>query len=473
MIDLGVLGAEAPPAEAAPRRRTARRPPRSLAVLVVLVLSLLGLAGGQPPGAAGLRVLATVPALSASQYAILDGALYVAEAAPGGNRITAYRLRDGRALWSTPVTVLASLVAFQSTGGVLLASMVAPGVSGDHTVALDERTGAVLWHVPDILEAVVPAAGRALMILAYGAGPGVGPGVLPSDKLGTFAAAVGLRDGREAWRYWLAPGCQYAVDADSGAAARMAVLCRGPTVDSGPDAGRVTADDLRTVDLSTGGGERRATLTVAVVQATGPAQLLPAGSSALFGPVVSVVPGRVLVGVAQNGGAELTAYEPATLRPLWTRRMTDNDYGATPCADALCLSDGSGLTVVDPGTGAVRWRTAERAYTEPPGPLAGRLLVEPLGGARAMLVEAGTGRPVLDLSGWQAVSAATGATPVFARWQRPPDGRVLFATVTGDPLAVRLIGFDRDVLQDACRADGPYLVCQTLGGDLRLWRYGP
>src|SRR5260370_1219753 len=99
--------------------------------------------------------------------------------------------------------------------------------------------------------------------------------------------------------------------------------------------------------------------------------------------------------------------------------------GATPCADALCLSDGSGLAVVDPGTGAVRWRTAERAYAEPPGLLAGRLLVEPLG-ARAMLVDVGTGRPVLDLSGWRAESADTGATPVFARWQRPADGPGLF-----------------------------------------------
>ena len=472
MIDLGVLGAEARPAVAAPRR-AARRPPRSLAVLVALVLSLVGLAGGRAPGAAGLRVLATVPALSTSQYAILDGALYVAEAAPGGNRITAYRLRDGRALWSTPVTVLASLVGLQSAGGVLLASMVAPGVSGDHTVALDGRTGAVLWHVPDVLKAVVPADGRALMTLAYGAGPGVGPGALPSDKLGTYAAAVGLRDGREAWRYWLAPGCQYAVDTVSGPGARMAVLCQGPTADSGPDAGRVTADDLRTVDLSTGGGERRGTLTVPVVQAPGTLQLLGPDFTSPFGPVVSVVRGRVLVGIEQTGGAELTAYDPDSLRPLWTYRMTDNDYGVTACADALCLSDGSGLTVVDPGTGAVRWRTAEPAYTEPPGLLAGGLLVEPLGGARAMLVEAGTGRPVLDLSGWRAVGAATGATLVFARWQRPPDGRVLFATVTGDPLAVRLIGSTRDVLQDACRTDGPYLVCQTLDGGLRVWRYGP
>ncbi len=458
MIDLGVVGADAPPAVVA-SRGTGRRPRRSVAVLTALVLCLLGLAGGRAPGAAGLSAVATVPALAGSKFAMLDGVLYVAEAAPTGNRITAYRPRDGRLLWSTPVSVLASLVGFQSSGGVLLASMAAPGVSGDQTVALDQRTGAVLWHNADILAAVVPADGRALLASLYTVYGGTDlDTVVASDRLGFMVTAVGLRDGRTAWTYALGPGCQYRVESASAAGARMAALCAGPPTVTG--AGATSAGDLRIVDLATGHEERSIALTLPVVQAPAP-----------FRPVLSVALGRVLVGVPRADGAQLTAYDPATLRPLWTHRMSDNDYGATPCADALCLSDGSGLTVVDPGTGAVRWRTAERAYTQPPGLLAGRLLVEPVGGAQAMLVDVGTGGPVLDLSGWRAVNADPDGTPVFARWQSPPDGRVWFATVTGDPLAVRLIGAARDVLQDGCGTDGPYLACQTLDGDLRLWRY--
>ena len=473
MIDLGLLGAAAPPAVEA-RRRPARRPSAPLLVLAAVVLCLVGLAGGQAPGAAGLSALASVPALTGSQFALLDGVLYVAEVAPTGNRITAYRPRDGRLLWSTQVTVLASLVAFQSSGGVLLASMAAPGVNGDQTVALDQRTGTVLWHSPDVLAAVVRPDGRALLAALYRGFNGEDLStVVASNRLGFRVSAVGLRDGRTAWTYALGPGCRYAVEWDSGARARMAALCQGQTTATGPDAGRTSAGELRTVDLATGGGERTVALTLPVVQAPDPRQAPAPDFTAPVQPVVSVARGRVLVGVSHSVGAQLTAYDPDTLRPLWTHQMTDNDYGATPCADALCLSDGSGLTVVDPGTGAVRWRTVERAYTQPPGVLAGRLLVEPLGDARAMLVDAGTGRPVLDLSGWQAVSADPGATPVFARWVRPPDGRVWFATVSGDPLTVRLIGSADDVLQDGCRADGPYLTCETLDRAVRLWRYRP
>jgi outer membrane protein assembly factor BamB len=368
------------------------------------------------------------------------------------------------------VTVLASLVGMRAAGGVLLAAMEAPGVHGDQTVALDQRTGAVLWHSADILAAVVPQDGRALLASLYLAFADANlDTMVASDRLGFRVAAVGLRDGLTAWTYALGPGCRYAVEPDPGAGARLAALCTGPTTATGPGAGATTAAELRTVDLSTGSAERSTALTLPVVRAPAPGQA-PAFTAPME-PVVSVVRGRVLVGVPHADGAQLTAYDPDTLRPLWTHPMTDNDYGATPCADALCLSDGSGLAVMDTGTGAVRWRTAERGYTAPPGSLAGRLLVAPLGGARAMLVDVDTGRPVLDLSGWRAESADTGATPVFARWQRPPDGRVLFATVTGDPLAVRLIGSARDVLQDACLTDGPYLVCQTLDGSLRLWRY--
>jgi hypothetical protein len=167
----------------------------------------------------------------------------------------------------------------------------------------------------------------------------------------------------------------------------------------------------------------------------------------------------------------LNVYDPATLRPLWTRQMSDADYGATPCAGQLCLTDAHGLAVVDPGTGAVRWHTSEQAFTQPPGALAGRLLVEPLDGASAALVDAATGRPVLNLSGWRVVTGGPGAASIFAHWQPQPDGRAWFATVTMGPPELRLVGFAPDVLRDQCSIDGDYLTCQTLTQTLRIWRY--
>jgi outer membrane protein assembly factor BamB len=415
-------------------------------------------------------VLATVPVNTGAQYAIEGDSLYVAEVTVTGNQVSAYRLRDGRLRWATPVTLLGSLVSFQRRDGVLLASMYAPGVTGDHTVALDEPTGRVLWTSADIRAALLPADGRVLLTHQYVADP-TGDGPL-DERLGTEVAAVDLRDGRVAWRYRMGPGCRFGVDAAPAAGSRMAILCTVDGADpAAPDpAARTQAGELRWVDLATGRVDPAVRLTLPVVRASDPLAL-PRVDAPAIGPALSVVGGRILVGTAREGGADLTVYDGASLRPLWTRRMSDIDYGATPCAGALCLSDEYGLTVVDPGTGRVRWQTTDRAYAQPPGPLSDRLLVEPLGGARAALVEAGTGRPVLDLSGWRAVTAGPGAVPVFARWRPNPDGRAWFATVDGDPLAVRLIGFAPDVLQDQCRTDGRYLVCLTLTRTLRVWRY--
>jgi outer membrane protein assembly factor BamB len=432
-----------------------------MAVLAVLASTLLGLAGGAAVGWGGLTVLASVPVNTGAQYAIRGDSLYVAQVTVTGNQVTAYRLGDGRVRWSTPVTVLASLVNFQWVDGVVLASMYAPGVTGDHTMALDEQTGRVLWRSEDVPESPPPAPGRVLLHHEYPVDGSPGP-FAPPGRLGTEVAAVDARDGRVAWRYRMGPGCGHAVDQAPGAGSRMAVLC---PADADPRAG-----ELRAVDLATGRADPAVRLALPVARAPDPLAVLRVDAPPI-GPVLSIVAGRILVGTARDDGADLTVYDEATLRPLWTRRMSDSDYGATPCAAALCLSDGFGLTVVDPGTGSVRWHTPERAYAEPPGPLSGRLLVEPLGGARAVLVDVGTGRPVLDLSGWRAVTAGPEAVSIFARWQPHPDGRAWFATVGGSPLAVRLIGFAPDVLRDQCRTDDRYLVCQTLTHALRVWRY--
>jgi outer membrane protein assembly factor BamB len=472
VIDLGVLGQDAVPApRRSPERRRLRRPPRSLAVVLSVAATLFGLVGAQAPGATGLTELPSVPAVGGVQYAVERDSLYVAEAASTGNRVTAYRLRDGRVRWSTPVTVLASLASFQDAGGVLLVSMYASGVSGDHTVALDEATGRVLWRSAEVTDGVLPSAGRVLLIEPDTAGQ-VAVGA-PEQQPATRVDAVDLRDGHPAWTFRMAPGCQHLSGtdvADAGGGATMTVLCLAPVdpVETNPDS--TATGELSSVDLSTGRDLRSAPLTYPLARAPDPLAGLHPDTAPPLEPVLGRVAGVVLIGTASPPGATLTAYDPDSLRPLWTRQMSDYDYGATACADALCLTDRYGLAVVDPGTGRVRWQTAQRAYAQPPGRLAGQLLVQPVAG-RAVLVDLGTGRPVLDLSGWRAVAAGPDSPTIFARWLPIPDGRVWFATVDGDPLAVRLIGAATDVLKDGCRADGGYLVCQALEQTLRVWRY--
>jgi outer membrane protein assembly factor BamB len=477
LIDLGVLGQDAVPAlRASTARRRLRRPPRSLAVGLALAAALLGLAGAQAPGATGLTQLSSVAAMTGAQYAVEGDSLYVAEPAPTGNRVSAYRLRDGALRWRTPVTVLASLASFQAAAGVLLISMYAPGVGGDHTVALDEATGRVLWRSGEVTDVVLPAKARVLLTL-----PDTTAQVAvdaPDRQPASRVDAVDLRDGRAAWTYRMAPGCQHLSDRDIAAAggagpggATMTVLCLDPVdpVETNPDS--TAAGELRSVDLTTGRDLRSTPLTYRLARVPDPLAELHPDTAPPLQPVLARVSGMVLIGTADPSGATLTVYDPDTLSPLWTRQMSDYNYGASACADALCLTDGYGLAVVDPGTGRVRWQSTQPAYAQPPGRLAGHLLVQPVAGQRAVLVDVSTGRPVLDMSGWRALAAGPESPTIFARWLPNPDGRVWFATVDGDPLGLRVIGAANDVLRDGCQADGGYLICQTLEQTLRAWRY--
>jgi outer membrane protein assembly factor BamB len=473
-------------------RRSLPLPSRWLAVPVALAVAWFGLAGATASGSTGLTVLSSVPVTIGAQHAVAGDGLYVAEPAVtgGGGQITAYGLRDGRRRWSVQVTLPSSVFSFAAADGVLLASVNLPGFPGDLTVALDEQTGRTLWGSSDVFQALIPPD-RALLTRAFPMDLALVPGAPPIDQLGTEVAAVDLRDGRVAWRYQMMAGCEHAIDAEPAAGARMAVLCPAdPSALPGQAAtpgtpvpvtqpvnaeqpARSELDELRTVDLATGQVDRSARLTLSVAVPPNPLATLRLAGAPIR-PVLSVAAGRILVGTAGDnarGTVTLNVYEPASLRPLWTREMSDADYGATPCGGQLCLTDGYGLAVVDPGTGTVRWHTAERAFTQPPGALASRLLVAPLDGAHTALVDAGTGRPVLDVNGWRAVSGGPGSLPVFAHWQPQPDGRAWFATVTMDPPGLHLIGYAPDVLQDRCTIDGDYLACQTLTQTLRVWRY--
>jgi outer membrane protein assembly factor BamB len=495
MIDLGVLGPDAVPARRARgRRQPLPAPPRWLAVPVALAAAWFGLAGAITPGSTGLTALSSVAVSTNSQHTVAGDSLYVAEPTDTGGQVTAYRLRDGRARWSVPVRLPAAVLSFTAADGVLLASVNAPGLPGDQTVALDEETGQTLWSSSGVFQALIPAQRRALLTRAFPMNLALVPGARPTDELGTEVAAVDVRDGRVAWQYQMMAGCEHAMDGAPAPGARMAVLCPadppaptatpgGPVPANQPVAenqpvsaqplARSEKDDLRTVDLETGQADPAVRLTLSVPVPPNPLAVLRLAGAPIR-PVLSVVAGRILVGAAgdnADGTVTLNVYDLATLRPLWTRQMSDTDYGATPCAGQLCLTDAYGLAVVDPGTGTVRWHTAEPAFTQPPGVLADRLLVRPLDGTRAALVDVGTGRSVLDVSGWRAVAGGSGAVSLFAHWQPQPDGRAWFATVTMDPPALDVIGFAPDVLQDRCTIDGDYLTCQTLTQTLRVWRY--
>ncbi|WP_203917478.1 outer membrane protein assembly factor BamB family protein [Rugosimonospora africana] len=500
MIDLGVLG---PGSERAHpfRRKAVRRGSRLGIVLLIVALSLT-LSGELGPASARLRVLSSLPFASGAQYVIDGDTAFVAAVGRGGNRVSGYDLASGRRLWSTTVASLSTLVNLQAAEGVLVATMYAPGLDGDHTVALDEASGRVLWHDRYSMDMLLPA-GRVLLAHSYAVdtGPVARQGVMLSEQLATSVEAVDLRSGRSVWTYGLDAGCQHAATGQPASGTRLAVLCPG--------------GDLRVVDLMTGrvlrstrvpppkSGTSGVESAAAGTTGSGDAGSAGAGSGDAadetggddsgdsgdgddrdtlgIAPVLSTIGERLLVGSDGNGSMRVIAYDADTLRTLWTVTGTGTTYGTYPCAQLLCLSDDRGLTVLDPDSGKERWHTPQHVAVEVPGAgpapqlppeLAGDLLVQPLGAASAGMVAAGDGRPLLYLDRWQSITGAT-RLPLFARWPDVPDGRVWFGMLTGEPLALSTIGFAPDVLKGQCRSFGDYLVCETLVETLRIWRYQP
>ncbi len=491
MIDLGVPGPGSENAHLL-RRSAIRRGSRLGIVLLVVALSL-ALSGELGPASGKLRVVASLPFAPGAQYVVDGDTAFVAEAGPRGNRVSRYDLPTGRLRWSTGVASLSSLVSLRSRAGVLVATGYAPGPDGDHTVALDEASGRVLWRNRYSTDTLLPG-GRVLLAHAYAAdtGPVARQGVMRSEQLATGVEAVDLRSGRPVWSYALDAGCQHAATGRPGSATRLAVLCPG--------------GDLRVVDLATGRvlrstrvppqesgttGVRSATAGAAdpggsdtsgadgTDSDTSGAAAGDDGDALGTGPVLSTVGARLVVGSDRDGSTRVIAYDADTLRPLWTITDTGTTYGTYPCAQLLCLYDDRGLTVLDPDTGTQRWRTPRHVAVEVPGAgpvpqlppaLAGHLLVQPLGPASAGMVAAGSGRPLLYLDRWQSITGAT-RLPLFARWPDVPDGRVWFGVLSGQPLALNTVGFAPDVLKGQCRFSGEYLICETLAQRLRVWRY--
>jgi outer membrane protein assembly factor BamB len=495
MIDLGV---QEPGSEGSHllRRRAIHHGSRLGTALLILALSLT-LSGELGPASATLRVLSSLPFASGAQYVVDGGTAFIAEVGPGGNRVSGYDLGSGHRSWSTTITSLSTLVSLQSGKGVLVATMYAPGLDGDHTVALDEASGRVLWRNRYSMDMLLPA-GRVLLAHAYAVdtGPVARQGVMLSEQLATSIEAVDLRTGRSVWSYALAAGCQHAATGQPGSGTRLAVLCPG--------------GDLQVVDLVTGRALRAARVPPVKAGSAGGAGADGAdsggadsggagadgvdsggagadgadsggGDSLGLGPVLSTIGDRLLVGSDGDGSMRVIAYDAGTLNPLWTVTGSGTTYGTYPCAQLLCLSDDRGLTVLDPGTGRALWHTPQHVAVEVPGAglapqlppgIAGDLLVQPLGASSAGMVEAGTGRPLMYLDRWQSITGAT-RLPLFARWPDVPDGRVWFGILSAEPLALQTIGFAPDVLKGQCRSSADYLICETLGENLRVWRYQP
>ncbi|MGY0002523.1 outer membrane protein assembly factor BamB family protein [Micromonospora sp. I033] len=419
VIDLGELRDDAPPEPSTRRPRSVGRPFRTVAVLLV---ALVTLAAATPLPRAAARTLAG--GLAATAFVSGDRVYVVQPLDPqrGGadRQLVAYRVAGPpRTLWRTRLPAGVATSVWEQDGAVLLVGRTA-GDSGWETVGFDARTGRVSWRQPG----VAFPAGEALLMQV--------PEVSGRQPI----RRVAVRDGRTLWS---APGTPDDLELSfgpSGVDRLVHLPAAGETaVYDAASGAKLVARDLRPGDLPT----RERTL-------------LAAG---------------MLLAIRDAGGT-VTAYDLDTLQRRWTAELPLVGY-AERCGGLLCATrQTGGMWALDPGTGAVRW-TDDR-WTGTLVAAGGRLLVvaSTATGNTLAVVEEATGRLVADLGRWEVIPQDEFDGRLYGV-RRTEDGRLLLAEL--DPVTGR--AEVREVVSGVindCRLGAKLLVCRRLDGGFGLWR---
>ncbi|MEV6690836.1 PQQ-binding-like beta-propeller repeat protein [Micromonospora sp. NPDC051196] len=422
------LGDRAEPTDAQPshRRRAGRF--RPLLVPVTLVV-LLALTGAAPPA---LRMQAILPSSLAAEV-FLTGDQIVAvvpvrEAGDDSQEVLAYR-RPARVdgapqplapLWRLPIGSNRVSVAEHVGDGGLVLSLFGTDNDKTETMLLDSRTGQLRWRQPGI--ATLDGSGRVLLRTYDGQEPIV-------------LASVELATGRVLWSLPLV--------------ARFAAYHQRSAV---IDAIVVTtvAGDVEVLDPRT--GVSRGRLPAAFADA-GPYQ-----HASVVGDLV-LVPNST--GVAAYHVDGLERRWQTTLPPVaWVHRC-----GVLACAR---VDDGGGVHILDPTTGAVRWRVVEDVDVLRAGDA--RALVVDHGSSplTVAFVAADTGRVVADGERWDLVDEF-GDAPHLLGTRSVRDVGVVLARLDPAHAQPRRI----DVLPGAagnCGHRADLIVCRRQDGDFGVWQ---
>ncbi|WP_433608756.1 PQQ-binding-like beta-propeller repeat protein [Dactylosporangium sp. CA-139114] len=390
--------------------RRSRRPWRGFSLLLV---GVLGLAGGARPGTS----LDPAVVLRGDGVSAVDSdgsAMYVLSRAS----VAAYRMPDGARRWAVPVAAGTQLLAVDDAR-VVVGVQNGTRLAAAALVGLDSATGAQVWrrigYVP---------VGRGCacgVVVAEMYPPGSDP-EQEGQQSTPYLAGIDVHTGAVRWSLVTPPGGRRRVVFGPGERVRVAVFDTGGTLRL---YSAETAEVVRTVGLEDHGQVDELTIS-----------------------------GDRLLVYRSGLGTILgtTAFDLATGRRLWQRTAEPDGENLWWCGRAICAraTDGAndGPTVVlDPDTGRERWRVGERTEL---GGLTDRYMLatpSPPDGHHLVL-DAATGRVVRRIDGWEPVgdlagtrllvagrSAAggsliarldieTGAVTVLARapgWSAPPE----------------------------------------------------
>jgi hypothetical protein len=423
VIDLGTSRGE-PLAYDRPGRDWA--PPWFAPAVVVLLLLFTTVASGPPPPPLLAEIL-RVEIGSGDPYLVTETGQLVVQSA---GRLSAYDLETGERQWRVVQQV--PTYRLRAGDGLLLLRPWGAGSSEPGTTAVSLGTGDQRWHNQ---RSVVSFDGTGLMFSVEG---------VRSQSSGTgrrverTVEALDPDAGLPRWR----------VDVPS-----TAVLLSVPGPETGGARMLMVRDDLtaRLYDGRTGAvlAERK----------------VPAANYDPENPLL--VGAAVLLRHPGPSGMEVSAYDPFTLRPLWTS-PAGTTREVQPCGPLACLIGLDGVRAIDPATGDPRWHRPGWRSVETIG---GRLIAYADGpDAPTALTDPLSGRVIVDLTGWQPLGGVTTGGEVLVIRDGGPDRRTMVAVASPRLSRPRLLG-ELPTGTGECQAAQARLICRSMYGELVVWSY--
>ena len=443
------------------------RPPpahRYRALGLGLSALLLATLAGAVPGLAPLwRRAGIAPAAGADPtFAVLGDRLYVATTGGSTRTLTAWTLRPFGQLWTASMPAAdGDRLQLHAVPGRLLVRVL-QGERGPSTTALDERTGARAWTLPQDIEPL-PGGHTGLAqeqvfntATRYDENSGAaGPLWFaetgeafwqPPDR--SLLHGIDLADGRRRWSaqwrgsIFAAPG--------SASPAGVVVVSAQRAAGVPPTAPAVT-QRLELLDADTGRlYRRRAVDTVDTRRVEG-------------NPVnAQVVGGLLVLDRADGTGSVRTAFGISDLQQRWRLPYRDVEGASRFCAGRPCMETPYGLWVLDPVTGAVRWKAAASTDLIARGGHAVQFDTATPTPTLLRTVDIDTGAPRTDLTAWPLTVVGAPETPLVLA--APDDrGGTAFALLPPHGRNVRPLGHARALLAE-CRADARVVACRSADG---------
>lgn len=407
---------------------------------LILALLLLLLPGGAAPVTSLLwQRVGAVPVPVAADFQMLGGTLYVMDLEAEPRVLTAWQAQPLRRLWSfTAGTTDDPFYVYDTTADFTLVR------SGRSTTVLDARTGAVRWTAPVSVQPV-------------------------NDQVAFVEEEI------------FRPGTEY--DAESGDPGQL----------YGTNSGALHTEpaqrtELRGVELGTGTRRwsRSFPGSVFTARSGGVVVVLTSAKLVLLSPTTGAVlrerPVPVIDGLrAEEGevvgdtvlvhygafdtGGLVTAYSRDTLDELWRQDQPDPAGNSAYCSGLPCVRSSAELIMLDPRTGAERWRIAGTDVIAfgPDTVLETRGTTTPV-----RIADARTGRPRIDLDRWRFYfPVQAGDAYLFSRLES--DRTTVFGLLRQGAAAIQPLGRLPEPAAQ-CQAVPGLLACRAAAG-VEVWAY--